>query len=119
MMDKFFKIPILYDYYGEFLTTKQKQAIDFYYNLNYSLAEIGEKMGITRQGVRDILVRSEETLYNFDKKLKLVDKFEKINIIIDELLLDLTEVEGFVKEETCIRKINKIKSHLKDLLEEN
>ncbi|NTW71990.1 MAG: hypothetical protein HGA49_07105 [Eubacteriaceae bacterium] len=76
-MDKFVEISLLFDFYSDFLTDKQKLTIDYYYNLNYSLAEIGEEMGISRQGVRDMLVRSEETLYNFDRKLSLLDKYVK------------------------------------------
>jgi hypothetical protein len=118
-MDKFFEIPILYDYYGDFLTDKQKQAIYFYYNLNYSLAEIGEKMGITRQGVRDTLVRSEEALYNFEKKLKLVEKFNRINKVISDSITGLKKAQDHILDRIAIDEIKKVQAELEGLLEEN
>ena len=70
-MDKNVYISLLYDFYGELLTEKQRQYIDLYYNDNLSLGEIGENEGISRQGVRDILVRAENILLETEKKTGL------------------------------------------------
>ena len=70
-MDKNVYISLLNDFYGELLTEKQRQYIDFYYNDNLSLGEIGENEGISRQGVRDILVRAENTLLDVERKTGL------------------------------------------------
>ena len=58
-----FHMSMLYDYYGELLTEKQKELFDLYYNEDLSLAEIAEHAGISRQGVRDAIVRSETILH--------------------------------------------------------
>ena len=71
-MDKNVFISLLNDFYGELLTPKQRQYIDLYYNDNLSLGEIGENEGISRQGVRDILVRAENTLLETEEKTGLV-----------------------------------------------
>ena len=53
MKNKPFEMCLLFDFYGEMLTDKQKEMFDLYYNEDLSLAEISEHVGITRQGVRD------------------------------------------------------------------
>ena len=53
---------LLFDFYGEMLTDKQRELFDLYYNEDLSLSEIAEHAGITRQGVRDAVVRAEHTL---------------------------------------------------------
>ena len=50
---------LLYDYYGELLTAKQRCCFDLYYNQDYSLAEIAAEEGISRQGVHDSIARAE------------------------------------------------------------
>ena len=50
---------MLYDFYGELLTDRQKEFFDYYYNDDLSLSEIAENAGISRQGVRDVIVRAE------------------------------------------------------------
>ena len=51
---------MLFDFYGELLTDKQRQYFDLHYNEDLSLAEIAQSEGITRQGVWDIIRRAEE-----------------------------------------------------------
>ena len=53
---------LLYDYYGELLTEKQRTCFDLYYNQDLSLSEIAEDLGVTRQGVHDTLARAEAQL---------------------------------------------------------
>ncbi len=83
---------VLLDIYGELLTEKQYEIMDFYYNQDYSLAEISEHLDITRQGVRDSVKRSEQTLLEFEDKLSLSEKFrqnrenfEKISRILKDM----------------------------------
>ena len=64
---------VLYlDYYGDFLTEKQNKAMLLYYSDDYSLAEIADEMGITRQGVLDTIRRAEKKLGDMETKLRLV-----------------------------------------------
>lgn len=75
MVEKFLEISLLYDFYGCMLTDKQQQIIELYYNDDLSLGEISELINISRQGVYDLLKRSEKQLYHYEEKLKLVEKF--------------------------------------------
>lgn len=70
---------LLFDFYGEMLTDKQRELFDLYYNEDLSLSEIAEHAGITRQGVRDAVVRAEHTLTALEDKLHLVSRYGKID----------------------------------------
>lgn len=84
-MEKNIRISILCDIYGSLLTEKQKDVLDLYYNDNLSLSEIAEEINITRQAVRDSIVKAEKKLYSFEDGLKLMDKIEKQKEIIQDL----------------------------------
>ncbi len=73
-MDKLTQINLLYDFYGQLLTERQRQFIELYYCHDLSLGEISEQNGVSRQSVFDTLKRSEQTLYRFEEKLGLVGK---------------------------------------------
>ncbi len=66
---------MLFDFYGELLTDKQKEYFDLHYNEDLSLAEIAQSEGISRQGVWDIIRRAEESLRRFEDKTGLVGRF--------------------------------------------
>lgn len=76
-MDKNIEISLLFDFYGQLLSDKQRQAVSLYYNDDLSLSETSEVMGITRQGVRDLVRRSESELYEYERKLGLYERFSR------------------------------------------
>ncbi len=59
---------LLYDYYGNLLTDRQKECLEMRYNQDLSLGEIGQILGISRQGVHDNLSRAESLLRNMEEK---------------------------------------------------
>ena len=59
---------LLYDYYGDLLTDRQKECFELRYNQDLSLGEIGQELGISRQGVFDNLSRAEALLRNMETK---------------------------------------------------
>ncbi len=75
MFVKDLNIGFLLDFYGEVLSERRRDALDFYYNDDMSLSEIAEEMGISRQGVRDLIKKAEEELAFFEEKLGLARKF--------------------------------------------
>ena len=77
-MDKNIEISLLFDFYGQLLSSKQQQAVSLYYNDDLSLSETADVMGITRQGVRDLVKRSEAELYEYEEKLGLYKRFEQV-----------------------------------------
>ena len=62
------EIVLLYDYYGELLTDRQKECFEMRYYQDLSLGEIGEELGISRQGVHENLSRAEALLRNMEAK---------------------------------------------------
>ena len=71
-MEKNIEVSLLLDFYGELLKPGVRQTIDLYYNDDLSLAEVADRCGITRQGVRDSVKRGEAQLFDFEKKLGLM-----------------------------------------------
>ena len=65
-MEKKAWMTLLLDFYGPLLTERQRRAIELSCGEDYSLAEIAESQGISRQGVRDTLMRAEKTLQDLD-----------------------------------------------------
>ena len=86
MHGKDLKISLLFDFYGEMLTEKQKEVIDLYYNNDLSLAEIAEHTLITRQGVRDNIKRAEATLLEMEEKLGFAARFEALSAGVSALM---------------------------------
>ncbi len=78
MFEKNMRFPILLDTYGSLLSDRKKEILDYYYNEDYSLSEISELTGISRQGVRDSVKKSEDELFELEEKLGLAKKNECI-----------------------------------------
>ncbi len=66
---------LLLDFYGELLTEKQREYCDLHWNEDYSLAEIAELGGLSRQGVWDILRRAEAFLRDMEDKTGIVRRY--------------------------------------------
>ena len=69
-----FALSLLFDYYGELLTEKQRTCFDLYYNQDLSLGEIAEEAGISRQGVHDSIARAETILRTMEEKTGCADR---------------------------------------------
>jgi hypothetical protein len=67
---------LLFDFYENLLTQKQREVFTMHYMEDCSLAEIGEAMETTPQAVADMLKRTIKRLNHYDKLLGLVEKFE-------------------------------------------
>lgn len=105
---------MLFDFYGSLLTEKQQQIIKNYFYDDLSLSEIADNIGISRQGVYDHLHRSEENLDEYEAKLGLLAKYNKIRNNINELedILIEKEIIAEDKNEDLRKKLESIKSIL-------
>lgn len=86
MYEKNLNIGYLLDFYGDVLSERKRNVLDMYYNEDFSLAEISEEIGISRQGVRDIIKKAEEELCFFESKLGLKKKMTALAQTTDSLL---------------------------------
>ena len=78
MKNQTYRMTMLFDFYGELLTERQKEFFDLYYNEDLSLGEIAENYNITRQGVRDAIKRAEQQLLEMEERLGLARRFQEI-----------------------------------------
>lgn len=85
MADKTVYRTMLFDFYGELLTEKQREYFDLHYNEDYSLSEIASMTGISRQGVWDIIRRAEETMEHMEEKTGLLRRFQETQTAIGEI----------------------------------
>lgn len=85
MKNQAYRMAMLYDFYGDLLTPRQKEFYDLYYNEDLSLAEIAENYEITRQGVRDIVVRAEKALEEIEEKTGLIRRYHQTRAATAEL----------------------------------
>ena len=76
---------LLYDFYGELLTERQKEVMELYNEENLSLAEIAEEFGISRQGVHDALHKAQKALEEYERKLGLVERFSATSEAISKI----------------------------------
>lgn len=76
MKNQTYRMTLLFDFYGDVLTDRQKEFYDLYYNEDLSLAEIAENYGISRQGVRDVIVRAEGIMTELEDKTGIIRRFK-------------------------------------------
>ncbi len=94
-MERLVYLNNLYDLYGDLLTSKQKKYFEDYYFNNLSYGEISEKYNISRNAVFKQLKIIEEKLENFEEKLNLLYKKNKINDILNKV--EDTKIKSVLK----------------------
>ena len=77
MKNQAYRMAKLFDFYGDLLTERQREFYDLYYNEDLSLAEIAENYGISRQGVRDVIVRAEAAMSEIEEKTHIIRRFHQ------------------------------------------
>lgn len=105
-MEKIVEQGLLYDFYGELLTEHQKKIYeDVVYN-DFSLGEIAEEYGISRQGVHDLIRRCNNSLQEYENKLHLIERFLTIRERIGQLQ-KVAEDES-ISRETLVQEMKEI-----------
>ncbi len=106
---------LLLDYYGAFLTDRQRELMRMNVDEDMSLAEIAEAVGVSRQGVRDTIAHGLKQLTDCDDKLRLVERDRKTVAVLVKLE-DAVQDESvpFDKRELIRLYIKEIRSLLED-----
>jgi len=92
-MDKIVYLNLLYDFYGELLTARQRGLFELYYRENLSLSEISGQTGISRQAVSGTLHKTERKLNGLETALGLAEQHAGNNEKID-LIISLVKEQG-------------------------
>ncbi len=119
-MSKNLNITLLADFYGNFLTDKQREVIEMYYNDDLSLAEIAQHTGISRQGVRDSIKRGEQTLLDAEEKLHLSQKFLNFQKSRSSIVKNVDSIiklceNGVLNRDEILKYANKISLQMSKL----
>ena len=93
----------LFEVYGNGLTDKQKQIIDFCVLQDLSFGEVSDLLNISRQAVKYTLDNAIQSMLKLEDKLKILDKFQNIKRKLTELLK--------------ITEDNKLKQQINNILE--
>ncbi len=108
-MNRELYLSILFDYYHPMLTERQREIFDLYYNQNLSLGEIAEELEISRQGVRDSLMKSERAMKELEENLRISEKNNEISEVLEELAKDLSSIPmSMMQKKRILEKLNRI-----------
>ena len=88
MFQKDMRLGYLLDFYGDILPDRKRDVLNAYYNEDLSLSEIADELGISRQGVHDLVKKGEELLLFYEEKLGLAKKFQDAEKCVSKLMQD-------------------------------
>jgi len=113
-MEQRLRVSLLLQLYGAFLTERQRTALELHYDQDFSLAEVAELSGISRQGVYDAIHRGENLLEDAEKRLGLLGRV----LDIRQRLTALDEaVESIPQTEQSAQALRIVKAQLKDWMD--
>ena len=110
------EMSLLFDFYGETLTEKQRELFDLYYNEDLSLSEAAELAGITRPGARDSVKRA--ALHEMEDKLGLVARYGDTERCAEELQHEVEQLHELNAAQLHSAEADEIVSRMTALLEQ-
>ncbi len=102
-MSKDFEISRLCDAYGSLLTEHRREILRDFYDYDLSLAEIAENRGITRQAALYTIRQAENQLKDYESKMGLIEKADRLSEQLDELSRELDD--DISKAKTTVERI--------------
>ncbi|MFC5702163.1 YlxM family DNA-binding protein [Cohnella faecalis] len=97
-LDKTNRVNVLFDFYGSLLTEKQQTFLKCYYHDDYSLGEIAADFTISRQAVYEHLKRAELVLEEYESKLRLAERHERLHAGLERLEALVAELPAPMRE---------------------
>lgn len=110
------EMTLLFDYYGDLLTERQRMCFDMRHNQDLSLGEIAEVLQVSRQGVYDNLSRAEALLKNMEEKTGCVSRDLLCRKAVREIAAAASALKGHPDAEVAALA-EKILSAAKDIKE--
>ncbi len=94
---------LLFDYFGDMLTERQRMCLDLRYNHDMSLTEIAEELGVSRQGVHDNIIRAEAHLEKMEEKTGCVRRYLQSCAAMRAILEAVEELQD--NADPAVRKV--------------
>ncbi len=92
------EISMLCDFYGELLTDRQQAVLEYYYDDDYTLSEIAEHTGISKQAVHDTVHKAEKALRSYESALGMVRRYRQtreqirqVSAILESVMADTAD----------------------------
>lgn len=118
MKNQAYRMTMLYDFYGELLTERQQEFFDLYYNEDLSLAEIAENYGISRQGVRDVIVRAEGIMTEMEDKTGIIKRFHQMQKQLTAASENLEKIISINSNKYFDRELDNLARDVKETIEQ-
>ena len=106
---------LLYDFYGELLTEHQKKVYEDAVMNDYSLSELAEEYGVSRQGIHDLLKRCDTILEDYEAKLGLIKRFESLKSTARDIQGDLERLKEISSKQERIGLIDELKTRMSEI----
>ena len=90
-IDRRVELGLLMDFYGPLLSERIAEIMSMYVLEDYGLSEIAQEKGISRQGVRDTLMRGEKALQALEDKLHLAARTLQLRDGLEEICTELCQ----------------------------
>ena len=112
-MEKIVEKTLLFDFYGELLTGRQREIYSEVVFNDMSLAEAAQEYGVSRQGVHDTIRRCDQLLREYEDRLHLMEQFDRLRKISDQMkeLLSGTSFDENMKNE-LLKKLNELQAEI-------
>ena len=112
-MEKIVEQTLLYDFYGELLTVHQREVYEDVVLGDLGYSEAAEELGVSRQGIHDLVKRVDRQLAGYEEKLHLVERFLKIQEDVTQIR-ELAAGDSFGRQQAtevtqiCDRILNEL-----------
>ena len=116
LQSEIYEIGMLMDFYGSLLTDNTLEVLEMYYNNDMSLAEIGEALGISRQGAHSFIIRGRQLLYEYEDKLGMFAKFKQLRARLEEVQQGLEIIDTSRMSEYDAAQLKKLHETLTDIV---
>ena len=119
LLESFLQVSLLYDFYGALLTDKQRKCIEMHFLNDFSLSEIADEFGVSRQAIYDIINRTRQMLVDYEGKLGLVRRYQTEQECIQDIFFIMKNLPDDIKKKYQLEiVIHKLSSLISDDKEE-
>ena len=111
MFEKNMKVAYLLDFYADVLDEHVKDVMKAYYEDDLSLAEIASDVGISRQGIRHLIKKGEESIEFYESKLGLARRYDELSSVaasLSKVYERISETDSLKEEANVIQDVIKV-----------